>query len=222
MMKNRTRKKCFLLLIALLLPLSLIQVVSGQSCSNEGTSAGSESCDAVAPAFDITLQDVVAIDVTNSLTASTDIIRGALDQRYLPIGGTFVVNIFSITDYTVSVTNVVSTGTLIGTGNADTVVEVGNITVGNGDDGVDNPAITIANNCAAGTITSSTGETCQDVTTSGITLFNGGNSEGGTSTFHTLTGQVRVDKDGLGNTSTNPGTAQQSFTFDLTFRVTEN
>lgn len=213
-------QKAWLILIGLALPLMLMQVVSGQSCTNEGTTAGSESCDADSN-FTLTLQDVVAIDVTDSLTASTDVIRTELDQRYLPIGGTFVVNIFSITDYTVSVTNAVTTGTLIGTGNADTVVELGNLVISNNDDGADDPTI-LAANCAAGVITSGTGETCQDVTTAGIVVFNGGNSEGGAVAFHTVTGQIRVDKDGLGNTSTDPGTAQQSFTFTLTFRVTEN
>ena len=186
-----------------------------------GGSAGSETCTGTA-AFTVTLTDVVAIDVTNSLTTSTAIIRSALNDRYLPITGTFVVNIFAVTNYAVTVQNALTSGTIIGTGDKDKAVEMGDLVVSNADDAGDNANITGSiSNCALVDIGASTG-TCQDITTASATsLFTGGNTSGGSSTFQTVTGRVRVDKDALGDTSTDTAGTAQSFTFTLTFTVTE-
>lgn len=218
-MTLKTIRAGLFLLVLLPIVLALIhsQIGVGQSCTNEGTTAGSESCDA-ATNFSLTLQDVVAVDLTGSVTNET-VARSELGARFLPLTSSINVSIHAVTDYSVSALIGITNGTSSGTFNGDALLEV-DISSLTGDEGDgDDPSDSTTGGCD---ITSTTATGCDDVTSGGTTLWTGGNSVGGTNPNHTADVDFRIDLDALGDASTDTAGSANQFTITITFRVTEN
>jgi len=214
------------LLLAIIVGASILLVSNPVSlaqpgCTNEVTTAGAESCDGSLAAFTLTLTDVVGITVAGTVTNAT-IVRGALNNRFLPLSSNVTVNIFSVTNYqvfgSVTVTGGTTTGLL-----PDALLQT-DITLPAADDGGDDPVDVTAGACADADITSATSTAaCTALSSTGpqvTKLWTGGNTEGGASTSQQIGVKFRIDKDALGNAST--GTAPLSvFNFVVTFRVLE-
>jgi len=213
------------LLLAIIVGVSVLMVSSpaglSQGCVNPVTTAGSESCDGSLTAFTLTLTDVVGITVAGTVTNAT-IVRGALNNRFLPLSSNVTVDIFSVTNYqvfgSVTVTGGTTTGLL-----PDALLQT-DITLPTADDGGDDPVDVTPGTCTNAVITSATdGAVCTALSSTGpqvTQLWTGGNTEGGASTSQQIGVKFRIDKDALGDAST--GTAPLSvFNFVVTFRVLE-
>jgi len=215
--KNKWPLLITILLLAIFLPLANSHIGVSQSCSNEGTGAGSESCDATTN-FTLTLQDVVAVDLTGSVTNET-VTRTELGTRFLPLSSNINVSIHAVTDYSVSALIGIANGTSSGTFDSDALLEV-DISSLSGDEGdADDPSDSTTGGCD---ITSTSAAGCDDVTSAGTTLWTGGNSVGGTNPNHTADVDFRIDLDALGDASTDTAGSANAFTVTVTFRVTEN
>jgi len=220
------------LLLAIIVGVSLL-VVPGPAglgvpgCTNPVTTAGAESCDGSVGAFTLTLTDVVGITVTGTVT-NDSITRAALNNRFLPLTSGVNVEIFAVTDYKVFGSVVITNGTTSGTFVADNVLQVdlGAFT-GADDTTTDDPVDDTAAGCVITSVSDST--TCTTLPEGaagapsgvGVQLWHGGNTLGGTLQSHKSPVAFRIDKDALGNASTNTVATANVFNFVVTFRVLE-
>jgi len=218
------------LLLAIIVGVSILMVSSpvglGQGCVNPVTTAGSESCDGSLAAFTLTLTDVVGITVTGTVT-NDSITRAALNNRFLPLTSGVNVEIFAVTDYQVFGSVVITNGTIVGTFVADNILQVDLGAFTGADDIADNPADDTAAGCVITSVSDST--TCTTLPEGaagapagvGVQLWHGGNTLGGTLQSHKSPVAFRIDKDALGNASTNTVATANVFNFVVTFRVLE-
>jgi hypothetical protein len=148
--------------------------------------------------FNVTLTETVHIEVITSPGAVALDSKVALETRYFPLGS-FTASVWAITNYQVSgdvdFAPGAATTALLDSGEATVFAQIAESDLV-GDDGVtDNPESNIPNGSPY------TGQALP--ATPGRSLWHGGNTEGGSSTFHGATIHLWLDLDQLGNQAEN-------------------
>ena len=217
-----------------LLEVGLILVLIG------GMLSLAQDSDTESTSFTVTLNNTVRIDINATHQDDNTIDRG--EDTPPPTAGTgadlywryfeedadgfaqVCLNIYAISNYEVSVSNTISTtGGLDESTNALLEVEVYGFgsdvdaskcsaPIGNADDGADNPTSVIGNRTFGASPSVGTDVKSGDT----VTLFTGGNTEGGDDNFVTAEIGFRLDLDAFDDAATG-----DTYTFNLTFTVTE-
>jgi len=146
--------------------------------------------------FNVTLNETVRIAVSTQPTAST-VVESDLETRYFSLGS-FAAQVWAITNYQVSA-DVDFSGTaasaLLGSGAAAVRAQIVQATDfgTTGDDGADSPTSDVTTGSPYTAIPAVPGQN----------LWHGGNTEGGTLTYHEGTVHLWLDLDQLGDQAQN-------------------
>jgi len=226
MSSNRRRGiGCWVLCVSVLALFAVQPGVVGQApgCANAVSTPGSESCDSSLAAFTLTLNEIVRLDIPGASFVTHNTSRTDLLSQFVPIG-TFDLTVFSVTDYEVtanksSAFTLAPGGTTGDTGlgqdqifpndpvDLNALLEI-NLQDPVGDEGDSDDPVAAAAFAGQGFV---------DLPDFGvITLWTGGNTEGGTSTSHVASAAIRFDLAALKNNASG-----NVYTFTLNLRVLE-
>ncbi len=224
---SENKLRLFLLILALIWPISFNAVSQAPGCTNEDTTPGAETCDGdEAASFTVNMVEIVRLEIPGASLVERNTSRVDLLSQFMPIG-TFDITVYSVTDYQVTA-NKTTTQTIVPTGttglpsnnpggqdsvNPDRPVDVDalleiNLPFVQGDEGDADDPIPGAAFIGVGFV---------DLPDTGtVTLWTGGNSEGGTSTAHIGAASLRVDLAALENNASG-----NVYTFQINLRVVE-
>lgn len=147
-------------------------------------------------AFDVTLSETVRIEVTAGVPTDSEVIEVDLETRYFSLG-TFTASVWAITDYQVSgdVDFSSKVGSpaeaLLGLGEATIFAQIEAADLVGDEGDADDPESDVPNGSPY------TGQALP--ATPGRNLWHGGNTEGGSNTFHEATVHLWLDLDQLGD-----------------------
>jgi len=219
--------KLVILILALILPISFDAVSQAPGCTNEDNTPGAEACDGdEAASFTVNMVEIVRLEIPGASLVERNTSRVDLLSQFMPIG-TFDITVYSVTDYQVTA-NKTTTQTIVPTGttglpnnnpggkdsvnpdrpvNVDALLEI-NLPFVQGDEGDADDPVPGASFIGAGFV---------DLPDTGsVTLWTGGNSEGGISTAHIGAASLRVDLAALENNASG-----NVYTFQINLRVVE-
>lgn len=219
--------KLLLMILMLLLPISFDAVSQAPGCTNEDTTPGAEACDGDEGVdFTVNMVEIVRLEIPGASLVERNTSRVDLLSQFMPIG-TFDITVYAVTDYEVTA-NKTTTQTIVPTGttglpsnnpggqdsvNPDRPVRVDdlleiNLPFVQGDEGDADDPVAGAAFIGAGFV---------DLPDTGvITLWTGGNTEGGLSTAHIGAASLRVDLAALENNASG-----NVYTFQINLRVVE-